>query len=71
MARKSRSRRQKKRNRNVEVETTHAPLCAFGPVIQEKKRFEPIHQRVEIPQKVLEYRPTDKRVFVTLGIMAG
>jgi hypothetical protein len=71
MARKSISRRKKKRNRKVEVETTHAPLCALGNVIQEKKLLEPIHRRVEIPQKVLEYRPTDKLVFVTLGIMAG
>ena len=40
-------------------------------MIQEKKLFEPIHRIVKISQKVLEYRPTDKRVFVTLGIMAA
>jgi len=40
-------------------------------VLQEKKLFEPIHRMVDIPQKTLVYRPTDKLVLATLGIMAG
>jgi hypothetical protein len=71
MAKKRRLRWRKKRNPKVEVQTTHVPLCALGTVMQEKKIFEPLHRLVEIPQKTLLYRPTDKLVFATLGIMAG
>jgi hypothetical protein len=71
MAKKRISRRKQKRNRKVEVETTHVPLCALGAVIQEKKLFEPIHRIVDLPQKTVLYRPTDKLIFAMLGIMAG
>jgi hypothetical protein len=30
-----------------------------------------IHDPVEIPQKQVEYRPTDKLIFATLGFIAG
>ena len=33
--------------------------------------FDVIHQKVEIHQKKVEYRPTDKLVLMTLGIMSG
>jgi hypothetical protein len=33
--------------------------------------FDVIHQKVEIHQKKVEYKPTDKLVFVVLGIMSG
>ena len=71
MAKKRISRRKQKCNRKVEVETTHVPLCALGAVIQEKKLFEPIHRMIDIPQKTLLYRPTDKLVFATLWIVSG
>lgn len=80
MAKKSIHRKRKKRNRKVEtsktpkvdsIATTHVPLCAMGEVIQEKHLFAPIHQQVTIEQKTLDYRPTDKLVFATLGIIAG
>jgi len=71
MAKKRILRWRKKRNPKVEVQTTHVPLCALGTVIQEKNVFGPLHLRVAIPQKPLFYRPTDKLVFATLGILAG
>ena len=35
-----------------------------------KAIFSPIHRHIEIPQKTVNYRPTDKLVFVVLGILA-
>lgn len=75
MAKKRISYRRKKHNRkslNKEgIPTTHVPLCAMGEVIKEKCLFSPIHQIVTIPQKSIEYTPTDKLVFATLSITAG
>ena len=76
MAKKRISYRRKNRNRkgdnNVEgITTTHVPLCALGEVIKEKEIFSPIHQLVKIPQKSVEYTPTDKLVFATVSIAAG
>ena len=71
MASKSIPKRRKKRKQKVNHATPHAPLCALGAVLTAKSVFEPIHQQVDIPQKTLIYRPTDKLVFVALGIIAG
>ena len=46
-------------------------MCAIAPVITDKKIFEVIHQKVEIHQKEMEYKPTDKLVFIVLSIMSG
>jgi hypothetical protein len=43
----------------------------LGPVFHEQQIFAPFHEMVTIPQKTVRYRPTDKLVFTTLGIMAG
>jgi hypothetical protein len=75
MAKKRISYKRKKHNRksdNIEgIPTTHVPLCAMGEVIKGKHLFSPIHQLVNIPQKRVEYTPTDKLVFATLSIAAG
>lgn len=71
MAKKRRLQFKKKRNQNVEVFTTHVPLCALGTVILDKKLFSPIHEQVKIDRKIVDYCPTDKLIFVTLGLMAG
>lgn len=71
MANKRIAKRRKKRKQKVTHSTSHAPLCALGEVLKEKAFFEPIHQAVDIHQKTIAYRPTDKLVFVTLGIIAG
>jgi len=51
--------------------SSNAGLCALAPVIKDKKVFEPIHNNVNIKQKKIFYSPTDKLVFLTLGIMSG
>jgi len=66
-----RNPRRKRVRRKLTGHSEHAPLAALAPVIAEKKIFEPIHRRVQIPQKTVDYRPTDKLVFVVLGILAG
>ena len=71
MANKRIPKRRKKRKQKVTHSTPDAPLCALGEVLKEKALFEEIHQTVEIPQKTIAYRPTDKLVFATLGILAG
>jgi hypothetical protein len=75
MAKKRISYKRKKRNRkddNIEgIPTTHVPLCAMGEVIKEKRLFSPIHQLVTIPQKSVDYTPTDKLVFATVSIASG
>ncbi len=76
MAKKSISRRGKKgkekQDQNVdEITTSHVPLCALGEVIKEKHLFSEIHHQVDIAQKSLDYRPTDKLVFATLGFITG
>jgi len=61
----------KRVRRRLTGHSEHAPLAALAPVIEEKEIFSPIHRYIEIPQKTVDYRPTDKLVFVVLGILAG
>ena len=79
MAKKRLSKKHKKNNNKVdnkvnnkvEITSDHACLCALAPVIRDQNVFEPIHNNVKIPQKKLLYSPTDKLVFLTLGVMSG
>ena len=66
-----RNPRRKRVRRKLTAHSEHAPLAALAPVIAEKEIFSPIHRHIEIPQKTVDYRPTDKLVFVVLGILAG
>jgi hypothetical protein len=58
-------------NKEVEIYSEHSTLCGLSPVLSEKKIFDLIHENVHISQKAVDYRPTDKLVFVILGIMSG
>ena len=69
MAKNKKQKKNKKRNN--EINSAYASLCAIAPVINDKNVFDVIHQKVKIPQKKVEYRPTDKLVLMTLGIMSG
>ena len=40
-------------------------------MIESRGIFEVIHEKVSIQQKTIEYRPTDKLIFVILGIISG
>lgn len=71
MAKRSIARKRKKRNRKTWVSTPQAPLAAFGEVLRTREVFQPIHDKVHIGQKTVVYRPTDKLVFVVLGMLSG
>ena len=71
MAKRSIARKRKKHNRKKWVVTPQAPLCALGEVLRVREVFQPIHETVSIPQKTVVYRPTDKLVFVVLGMLCG
>ncbi len=71
MAKKRIKRKRKKSKQKIQENSAHASLCALAPVITDKKILEPIHQKVQIPQKEVLYRPTDKLVFVVLGVVSG
>ena len=71
MAKKRIKRKRKKSKKKIQANSAHASLCALAPVIADKNIFDPIHEKVQIPQKEVFYRPTDKLVFVVLGIVSG
>ena len=71
MAQKSIARKRKKRNRKKWVVTPQAPLCALGEVLRVREVFQPLHDGVAIDQKTVVYRPTDKLVFLVLGMLSG
>jgi hypothetical protein len=70
MARFRRKKRRRQSNK-MRGETPHASLAAMAPVIEQKGIFDLIHQQVVIPQKTINYRPTDKLVLVILSMLAG
>ena len=71
MAKRSIARKRKKRNRKKWVSTPQAPLCALGEVLRTREVFQPLHDLVIIGQKTVVYRPTDKLVFLVLGMLSG
>lgn len=71
MAKRRIKRKRKKSNRKIQEHSPHASLCALAPLITGRKIFEHIHQTVKIPQKKVDYSPSDKLVFVVVGIMSG
>lgn len=71
MAKKRIKRNGRKSKRKINANSPHASLCALAPLIRSRGIFDRIHQGVEIPQKQVDYRPTDKLVFVVLGVMSG
>ena len=68
---KRKTRNRKRRQRKQTGHTSHASLAGFSPLIESKGIFDAIHQQVEIPQKQLIYRPTDKLIFGVLGLLVG
>ena len=71
MAKKSIAKNRKKRNRKKWVVSPQVPLCALGEVLRVREVFQPIHDTMSLPQKTVVYRPTDKLVFVVLGMLSG
>jgi hypothetical protein len=71
MAKKRIKGKKKKIKQEIGINSAHASLGALAPVIGDKKIFEAIHEKVQIPQKEVFYSPTDKLVFVVLGVISG
>ena len=71
MAKRSIAKKRKKHNRKNWIATPQAPLSALGEVLRVREVFQPLHDTVRIPQKTVVYRPTDKLVFVVLGMLSG
>ena len=71
MAERGITRKRKKRNGKKWVVARQAPLCGLGEVLGTKSVFQQLHDSVYIPQKTVVYRPTDKLVFVVLGMLSG
>jgi hypothetical protein len=55
-----RRRKPRKAKEKIFGDSPHASLAAMAPIIEEKGIFSEIHNRVIIPQKTIDYRPSDK-----------
>jgi hypothetical protein len=66
----SKNKRHRRKGKQTQP-SQHASLAGLAPVIEANGIFEPLHLQVHIPQKTVLYRPTDKLVFVVLGIISG
>lgn len=51
--------------------TSAASLAILGLTLQERKLWEPIAQQVQIPQKTVKYRPSDKLYDAFIALLAG
>src|SRR6201993_1985966 len=51
--------------------TSRASLCALGEYLKRHCFFAPLREQVEIPQKMVRYRPTDKLLDGLLGSLCG
>jgi len=66
-----RRKRAKKAKEKMTGESPNASLAAMAPIIEAKGIFSAIHPQVVVPQKSIDYRPTDKRVWVILSMLSG
>jgi hypothetical protein len=48
-----------------------ASLCALGEYLRRHCFFAPLREQVQIPQKTVRYRPTDKLLDALGGILCG
>jgi hypothetical protein len=71
MAKRRIKQRRRKSKRKIKANSAHASLSALAPLITGRQIFDHIHQTVKIKQKRVDYRPSDKLVFVVIGIMSG
>jgi hypothetical protein len=59
------------RAKNISYPTPHASLVAIGSVVKHHHILEPLHQKVQIEQKVVQHTPTDKLTDALIGMLAG
>src|SRR5438445_13785033 len=51
--------------------TSRASLCALGEYLKRHCFFAPVREQVQVPQKMVRYRPVDKLLDGLLGILCG
>ena len=51
--------------------TSRASLCALGEYLKRQCFFAPLREQVQIPQKMVRYRPVEKVLDGLLGILCG
>jgi hypothetical protein len=58
-------------HKHMTMTTGRASLCAFGEYLRRHCFFAPLREQVQIPQKTVRYRPTDKLLDGLLGMLCG
>src|SRR5919205_3152592 len=58
-------------HKHTTMPTGRASLCAFGEYLRRHCVFAPLREQVQIPQKMVRYRPIDKVLDGLLGILCG
>jgi hypothetical protein len=53
------------------LHSARASLCALGEYLRRHAFFAPLYQHVQIPQKIIKYRPVDKLLDALVGILCG
>src|SRR5438309_7321795 len=57
--------------KHTTMTTGRASLCALGEYLRRHCFFAPLREQVQIPQKTVRYRPSDKVLDGLLGILCG
>jgi Transposase DDE domain group 1 len=57
--------------KHTTMTTGRASLCALGEYLRRHCFFAPLREQVQIPQKTVRYRPTDKLLDALGGILCG
>jgi Transposase DDE domain group 1 len=58
-------------HKHTTLTTGRASLCALGEYLRRHCFFAPVREQVQIPQKMVRYRPVDKLLDGLLGILCG
>jgi hypothetical protein len=56
---------------DITLTTSRASLCALGEYLKRQCGFAPLREQVQIPQKMVRYRPAAKLLDGLLGILCG
>src|SRR3989442_372625 len=57
--------------KEITMTTSRASLCALGEYLRRQCFFAPMREQVQIPQKMVRYRPVEKVLDGLLGILCG
>ncbi len=58
-------------HKHTTMTTGRASLCAIGEYLRRHCFFAPLREQVQIPQKMVRYRPIDKVLDGLLGLLCG